>query len=59
MEIEQIVNMAMNSGMAVVITVYFLIRDWKYQGNLTNLLTRLEQAIDAFSMIVKGADHEK
>lgn len=46
--IENIVNVAMNSGMSLLITCYFLFRDWKYQQTLTSLLGSLSAAIDRF-----------
>lgn len=49
--IETIVNMAMNSGMSILITCYFLYRDWKYQQTLVNLLGTLSAAIDRFTAI--------
>lgn len=47
--IETIINMAMNSGMSILITCYFLYRDWKYQQTLTSLLGTLAAAIDRFN----------
>lgn len=49
---ETIVQLAMNNGMAIVITVYFLIRDWKYQATLTNLLGTLNSAVDRFNATI-------
>lgn len=43
--IENIVNLAMNSGMSIFITVYFLYRDWKYQGQLINLMGNVSSVL--------------
>ena len=43
--IENIVNLAMNSGMSILITVYFLYRDWKYQGQLINLMGNVSSVL--------------
>lgn len=53
--LEQIVNLIMNNGMALVITGYFLWRDWKYQQTLTSLLGTLSAAIDRFNVIVDNS----
>ena len=62
MDIEQIVSLAMNNGMSILITCYFLYRDWKYQEKLTTLLATLETTITTFTTAVGnffgGADHE-
>lgn len=50
--IETIVQMAMNSGMSILITCYFLYRDWKYQATLQSLLGTLAAAVDRFNTIV-------
>lgn len=50
--IQEIVNLAMNHGMSILITCYFLYRDWKYQQTLTSLLGTLSAAIDRFNAAV-------
>lgn len=50
--IETIVQMAMNSGMSILITCYFLYRDWKYQGALQSLLGTLAAAVERFNTLV-------
>lgn len=52
--IETIINLAMNSGMSLLITCYFLYRDWKYQQTLTSLLGTLSSAIDRFNVLIDG-----
>ena len=48
-DMEKIISLAMNSGMSILITCYFLYRDWKYQQTLTSLLGTLAAAIDRFN----------
>lgn len=50
--IENIVNMAMNHGMSILITCYFLYRDWKYQQTLTSLLGNLGAAMERFNAAI-------
>lgn len=42
---EAIVNLALNSGMSILITVYFLYRDWKYQGQILETLAQLNEVM--------------
>lgn len=58
MEWDQIVQVALNSGMSVMITVYFLYRDWKFQETLVKLLGSLENSIDRLNQILPGGDTE-
>ena len=51
--IEQISNLVMNHGMSVIITAYFLFRDWKYQGQLINLLTSVSTVLADLKNIVE------
>lgn len=51
--IETIVNLAMNSGMSILITVYFLYRDWKYQGQLIDLLSNVSSTLANLKDIVE------
>lgn len=50
--IENIVQVALNSGMSILITCYFLFRDWKYQENLTKILGTLGAAVDRFNTTI-------
>lgn len=52
--IEQIVNLAMNSGMSIMITVYFLYRDWKYQGQLISLMSNISSVLDNLTSVTDG-----
>lgn len=56
---KDILNVAVNYGMSIIITVYFLYRDWKYQGTLTSLLGTLSAAIDRFNSAVDRMGDEK
>lgn len=51
--IDAIVNLAMNSGMSILITVYFLYRDWKYQGQLIELLGNVSTTLTSLKEIVE------
>lgn len=57
--IDQIVQLALNSGMSILITCYFLYRDWKYQNTLVSLLGTLSAAIDRFNSAIDRMGDEK
>lgn len=57
--IDQVVQLALNSGMSILITCYFLYRDWKYQNTLVSLLGTLSSAIDRFNSAIDRMGDEK
>lgn len=44
-EMEQIVNLIMNNGMAVVLMAYFLWKDWKISTQQIELLTQIKEML--------------
>lgn len=50
---EQIVNLALNSGMSILITVYFLYRDWKYQSQIVETLAQLNEVMRSTTEAIK------
>ena len=54
---EQIVSLALNSGLAIVITVYFLLRDWKFQGQLTELMGEFRATLESIKDMIAGYHH--
>lgn len=52
--IEQVVNLAMNSGMSIMITIYFLYRDWKYQGQLISLMSNISSVLGNLTNVTEG-----
>lgn len=51
--IDQIASLIMNHGMSVLITCYFLYRDWKYQGQLINLMSSVSTVLADLKQIVE------
>lgn len=51
--VEQLSNLLMNHGMSVLITCYFLYRDWKYQGQLINLMSSVSTVLADLKQIVE------
>lgn len=47
MEIETIVSIISNYGMAFAVTVYFLVRDWRFNDNLIETMQTLKDAVDS------------
>ena len=46
MEMQEIVNMMFNSGIAVVVLAYALWKDYKFTNQITESMTKLSTAID-------------
>lgn len=60
MEMEQLVKLFVNNGVAVAVVVYFLARDWKFNDELHKTLTTLIDTVDALKDLVDvGLDHSK
>jgi len=52
MEINEIVNLVMNSGMAIVVVAYFIVRDWRFQSTLEQTLSTLVNTVNGLKEIV-------
>lgn len=46
MEMQDIVNMVLNTGVSVVVLVYFMYRDFKFLGQLQQTLQTLLDTVD-------------
>lgn len=55
---EQIVQLLVNNGTAVVIIAYFMYRDYKFMGTLQNTLTTLVNTVDVLKDAVLIANKE-
>lgn len=58
MEVQEIVNMCLNSGTAIVIIAYFMYRDFKFMGQLQTVLTTLVDTVSALKETVED-NHRK
>lgn len=45
MEMEAMVNLILNSSVAIVVIVYFMFRDWKVMSTLTKTLQELVDSV--------------
>lgn len=52
MELNEIVNLVMNSGMAIVVVAYFIVRDWRFQSTLEQTLSTLVNTVNGLKEIV-------
>lgn len=43
---NDIVNLIVNNGIAVVVVAYFLIRDWKYNADMIVILNEIKTMIE-------------
>lgn len=42
---EQIVNLIVTNGMAVVIVAYFLFKDYKFNASITSILSEIKEVL--------------
>lgn len=49
---DSLVQLASNVGMCVVITIYFLVRDWKFQGTIIEALGKLTAVTETMSKAI-------
>lgn len=52
MDLEALANFILNNGMAVGVTIYFLIRDWKFNEALLSTMTILKDAVSTLETTV-------
>lgn len=45
MEIQELVNLIVNSGTAIIVVAYFMFRDYKFMGQLQITLTSLVETV--------------
>ena len=60
MDISELVNLCINSGVSIVIITYFILRDWKFNNTLVTTLTSLVNAIDTLKQLIsekEGGEH--
>lgn len=48
MEMNEIVNLALNSGVAIVVIAFFMYRDLKFMSQLQTTLTTLVDTVETF-----------
>ena len=48
MELQEIVNLFVNNGVAIAVIGYFAFRDWKFMSQLTETLTTIKILIEDF-----------
>ena len=52
MDISELVNLCINSGVSIVIITYFILRDWKFNNTLVTTLTSLVNAVDTLKQLI-------
>lgn len=53
MEINELVNLALNSGVAIVVIIFFMYRDIKFMSQLQTTLTALVDTVNALKDVVE------
>ena len=60
MDISELVNLCIHSGVSIVIITYFILRDWKFNNTLVTTLTSLVNAVDTLKQLIsekEGSDN--
>lgn len=58
-DMENIVNIIVNNGVAVGIIVYFMYRDNKFMSNLQKTLTTLETSVNSIQKLIEKFTNEE
>lgn len=59
MEINELVNLALNSGVAIVVIIFFMYRDIKFMSQLQTTLTALVDTVNALKDVVEDERSKK
>lgn len=59
MEINELVNLALNSGVAIVVIIFFMYRDIKFMSQLQTTLTALVDTVNALKDVVSDEKEVK
>lgn len=59
MEINELVNLALNSGVAIVVIIFFMYRDIKFMSQLQTTLTALVDTVNALKDVVNDEKEVK
>lgn len=54
MEVNDIVSLFVNNGVAVAVIVYFMIRDYKFISGLSKSIQELIDSVKSFEQTIKG-----
>lgn len=55
---DSLIQLISNVGMCVVITLYFLIRDWKFQGTIIEALGKLAAVTENINQTISRLHKE-
>ena len=56
MDMQNLVNLILNSSVSIVVIAYFMYRDYKFVGQLTTSIQQLIDKMDYF-ITKEGGDH--
>lgn len=54
MKMNDIINLMVNNGIAVVVVAYFMIRDYKFNNELIKTMTQIQDSLNAITNKIKG-----
>lgn len=58
MEVNDIVSLFVNNGVAVAVIIYFMIRDYKFISGLSKSIQELIDSVKSFEQTIKGKENE-
>lgn len=56
MEMNELVTMFVNNGVAVAVIIYFMFRDYKFITQLTKILQELTDSVNDATRTLKGKE---
>lgn len=59
MDVETIVSLIINNGVAVGLLAYFVYRDNKFMNQLTVTLTTLQKSVDSVKRLLEKRDKDE
>lgn len=58
MELNDLITMFVNNGVAVAVIIYFMFRDYKFITQLTKILQELTDSVNDATKILRGREEK-
>lgn len=58
MQVNDIVSLFVNNGVAVAVIIYFMIRDYRFISGLSKSIQELIDSVKSFEQTIKGKENE-
>ena len=57
MQVNDIVSLFVNNGVAVAVIIYFMIRDYRFISGLSKSIQELIDSVKSFEQTIKGKEN--